>query len=129
MKLLTFAIYDAKVDAHSGQWTAINIATAGRVFQDLVMNENSDFAKHPGDFSLMETGTWDQETAVSTDNGRHIDHGTARQHRSRYLLEQDYQDNHPGQPDELPQKGANGPELAELITERDALRATRKESS
>ncbi len=154
MKLLTFAIYDAKVDAHSGQWTAINAATAGRIFQDLVMDEKSDFAKHPGDFSLMETGTWDQVTAISIDISPHIDHGTARMHRSRYLLEQDYMQNDlqtapahtiaelkkqfsdQNRPPEDGRQTDNSRKnndmiygKAETITEREALRATRKESS
>lgn len=89
MELITFAIYDSKADAHPSTFKAPNLATGCRIFQASVIDEKTHFAKHPGDYSLMETGTYDEVTAIHTDKSPHIDHGTARMWRSRYFLEQD----------------------------------------
>lgn len=90
MELITFAIYDSKADAHPSQFMAPNVAMGCRIFQASVVDDNTQFAKHPGDYILMQTGTWDSVTAINTDISPHIDLGTARMWRSRYLLEQDH---------------------------------------
>ena len=95
MELYTFAIYDSKADSHPSDFKAASVALGCRVFQEAVIDENTHFAKHPGDYSLIQTGTWDQDTAIAKDLAVHIDHGTARMWRAKYFLEQDAHSENP----------------------------------
>ncbi len=119
MKLLTFQIYDSKADAYLPPFEAINEATAARIFQLSVIDPNTMFFKHPGDFSLMETGNRDQSTGICKDNGNHIDHGTARQHQARYDLANPQQDE---QPKLTAKQQVRENTFGKTITNGDALR-------
>ncbi len=86
-----FSIYDSKAGAFLPHWPAPNVAVAVRLFQEGCLIESSPYFKHPGDYTLTEIGTFDQELGLLAPC-THIDHGTALIHKSRALLERDYYD-------------------------------------
>lgn len=118
MKHLKFAIYDSKAAAYLPDWPAINIPTAIRLFQEGCIIPESPYFKHPGDYTLMEVGTYDNETGINEKrpNG-HYDHGSAQVHKSMALLELDFQNQTPE------------PKFGKTITNGDALRAVTKETT
>lgn len=69
--LPTFAILDEKAEMHLPTFTARNRAVAHRMFETAVLQDGHDFNKHPEDYSLWETGTFNQDTGVNTDISPH----------------------------------------------------------
>ncbi len=64
-----------------------------RLFQEGILAEGSPYGKHPGDYTLFEIGTFDQESGDVEKATPKIDHGTATMHKSRALLELDFHEN------------------------------------
>lgn len=87
---LKFAIYDSKAEAHLPDFASPTVGTAIRLFEEGCLQEGTPFQQHPGDYTLMEIGTYDIITGINTDTVPHVDHGTARMHLSRALLERDF---------------------------------------
>lgn len=87
---LKFAIHDSKASAYLPDWNAANAAVAIRLFQQGILTEGSPYYTNPGDYTLFEIGTYDQETGSGTWITPHIDHGNAVALRSRAILEQEY---------------------------------------
>lgn len=88
MKYIKFSIFDSKAGGFLPDWNAINIPTAIRLFQDGIAAPDSAYGKHPGDYSLFEIGTFDQETGDIEKCSPKIDHGTALVLKVRAELEQ-----------------------------------------
>lgn len=77
MKLKLFSIYDSKSKAHSNPFCSAAAGSAIRGFIDLVMDEKSNVAKHPGDYTLMEIGGFDDCTGCLSPHKAAINLGTA----------------------------------------------------
>lgn len=60
MKLYT--IHDSKAEAFITPFFAINQGVAMRMFQTAAMDENHDFHKHAGDFTLFEIAVFDEKS-------------------------------------------------------------------
>ena len=58
-----FCIYDQKAEAYLTPFFLPNENMAIRTFSDCVNSENHQFGKHPGDYSLIHLGTWDDQGA------------------------------------------------------------------
>lgn len=56
---LIFTIYDQKAHAHLTPFYLPTTAMAERTFTDCVNSEDHQFGKHPADYTLIHTGTWD----------------------------------------------------------------------
>lgn len=87
MKYIKFSIFDSKAGGFLPDWNAINVPVAIRLFQEGILTENSVYGKHPGDYTLMEIGTFDQESGEVTNLSPKIDHGTALFHKSQAILQ------------------------------------------
>lgn len=56
-----FVVYDSKAHIYTTPFCMINSATAMRGFSDAVKDINHPYSKHPGDYSLINIGTYDDE--------------------------------------------------------------------
>ena len=58
-----FAIYDSKAESFTNPVYLNSTGLAVRTFSDSVQDPESQFAKHPADYTLFELGTYDDQTA------------------------------------------------------------------
>lgn len=59
-----FSVYDVKSGAYGNPLVIISKAAAIRSFSDSVNDPQSDFSKHPEDYSLNYIGEWDPLTGL-----------------------------------------------------------------
>lgn len=57
------AVYDAKAEIFTQPVFTVAIGEAVRSFQDEVNNPQSQFSKHPEDYTLFHLGTYDETSA------------------------------------------------------------------
>lgn len=62
MKLKLVSIYDAKAEVYSAPIGFPTLGMAERSFVDEVNNPQSNYNKHPEDFTLFHVGDYDQTT-------------------------------------------------------------------
>lgn len=62
MHYRVFAVYDSKVAAFMPCFFVRSKGEGIRSFSDAVNQENSNFKKHAGDFTLFELGGWEDES-------------------------------------------------------------------
>jgi len=62
MKTKVFSIYDSKVKAFMSPFFMQHQGQAIRAFQGLIADKNTNVGKYPADFTLMEIGTFDEES-------------------------------------------------------------------
>ena len=77
MLLKIFAVYDSKLAAHFHPFYAPHAAIAKRAFTATVNDRESQIHAHPADFTLMELGTWNDETGEFSNHEKPINHGLA----------------------------------------------------
>lgn len=73
-----FQIYDSKAEYYL--LPAIIVDTKGlaiRTFQNTVDQQDSVLNRYPEDFTLFETGTWDEKTGITENIKAHIAIGKA----------------------------------------------------
>nr|UXQ87965.1 MAG: nonstructural protein [Microvirus sp.] len=68
MKYKIFTIYDSKAKAHLPPFFLPEQGMAIRVFTDCVNDPTHNFHNHPGDYTLLQIGLWDDNSAVITTN-------------------------------------------------------------
>lgn len=73
-------IHDSKAEAYTGPYKFPTKAFALRAFAEQVNTPGTDFNKHPGDYTLFETGSCNEQTATITDHKAHINLGCAIEH-------------------------------------------------
>ncbi len=66
MKIQIYAIHDAKAQSYLQPFFLHNNDMAKRSFMDATINPESQFCKHPLDYSLFRIGTYDDETSIIT---------------------------------------------------------------
>lgn len=66
MLFTVFSIYDSAVSTWLPPLFARNKGEMLRNFADGVADPKSQLARHPGDYSLFELGTWDDDKCVFT---------------------------------------------------------------
>lgn len=59
-----FAIRDSKADGFMPPFCAVTRGLAVRMFSDVMVDPQGQFAKHPADYSLHEIGVFDTDTAL-----------------------------------------------------------------
>lgn len=62
MNLYIFAIYDSAGSFYKDPFMINNKGIALREFADACNNKETFLSKHPGDYTLFELGTFDQDT-------------------------------------------------------------------
>jgi len=80
MILPVFAIYDSKAQYYGTPWTQPNLQVAKRAFADIASEPGNPVFNNPTDFSLVEIGEFNDETAVITACD-HINYGSADQYK------------------------------------------------
>lgn len=79
MILPLFAIYDSKALNFLSIYQCPNADIAKRAFATAVNDpNNTDLYQYPNDFSLIEIGSYDNETGVVS-SCNHVNHGMAAQ--------------------------------------------------
>lgn len=62
MRVNVFAVYDSKAATYGQPFFSPTIGSAMRAFHTACLDPQSMLAKHPADFSLMQLGTFDDDT-------------------------------------------------------------------
>lgn len=57
-----FTIYDSKMEAYMQPFFMVSKGAAIRAFTDSVNNKETQFNKHPEDFTLFDVGEYDDST-------------------------------------------------------------------
>lgn len=65
-QLKVFAVYDSKVEAFLQPFIMQTKGQAVRAFTDSCNDPQSNFWKHPEDFTLFELGSWDEVSGAYT---------------------------------------------------------------
>ncbi|QXP44345.1 MAG: nonstructural protein [Arizlama microvirus] len=83
MKLLMFTVYDCKVERYLQPFFMQTKGQALRAWTDSVNDSNTNFHKHPEDFTLFEIGSYDDETGKVENHLTPISSGTAMEYINR----------------------------------------------
>lgn len=77
MRQLIFSIFDSKAEAYLRPFYAPTVGSALRDWETACNDPDTAFFKHPGDYTLVELGSFENETAEFTIDEHHTNHGTA----------------------------------------------------
>lgn len=77
MVLKIFTVYDSKADAFLPPFFAQATGVALRMFEESISDPQHQFAKHAGDYTLFELGSFDQATGNITTLKAHLNLGCA----------------------------------------------------
>lgn len=66
MKLLVFSVYDTKVGAYAQPFILRSTGEALRGWIDVVNSKDTQFNKHPEDFTLFHIADYDEESGMFT---------------------------------------------------------------
>lgn len=80
MKYKIFSIYDSKTEAYMQPFFSPTKGHAIRMWQDTISDKNSQFAKHPADFTLFEIGEYNDHNAQVTSLMTPLSLGSALEH-------------------------------------------------
>lgn len=86
MKLKMFAVYDQKAEAYMNPFVMQTKGQAIRAWSDTVNNDDTQFFKHPEDFTLFELAEYDDSTGAVTMHQAKVDLGNAIQYRKQLNL-------------------------------------------
>lgn len=64
MRFSFFAVYDAKVKTFMRPLMARSFGEAERAFSDAVRHPESDYSRHPEDYSLFHVGYFSEDTGL-----------------------------------------------------------------
>lgn len=81
MKLKICSVYDSKVNAYMQPFFCRTTGEATRLWTDTVNDPKTQFFQHPGDFTLMELGVYDEESGRIEMNDAYNNLGTAMQYK------------------------------------------------
>lgn len=82
MKTKIFTVYDSKAECFSAPSFIGATGQATRSFEASANTPDNDFNKYPGDFTLFEIGTWDDEKAIITMYESKVNLGTALEYKT-----------------------------------------------
>nr|QJB19269.1 MAG: nonstructural protein [Microvirus sp.] len=71
MKFRVFAIYDDKAKAYLPPFIMPETGQAVRLFTDAVNNPQTQYFKHPADYTMFQIGEFDDNTGVLKPGGTH----------------------------------------------------------
>lgn len=75
--LKIFTVYDSKAEAYLQPFFAKTTGLATRDFEAASNSEDHQFYKYPGDYTLFELGTFNENSAKFTQTGAPLNLGTA----------------------------------------------------
>lgn len=74
-----FTVYDSKAEAYLPPFFYGATGEAVRSFEAAANSQDHDFNRFAGDYTLFETGTWDEQTDTHVSLKAHVNLGTALQ--------------------------------------------------
>jgi len=77
MKMIAFSVYDSKSEVYMLPFFSNSTASGLRLFSDATNEPKSVFYRHPGDYTLFEIGTYDDNKGIMLAYNAQINHGTA----------------------------------------------------
>lgn len=83
MKLKVFSVYDSKVQAYMQPFYAVTVGAASRSFADACLDESSQMAKHPEDYTFFQVGEFDDSTGVFLEFPAPVSLGNALEYVSK----------------------------------------------
>ena len=86
MRLVLFTVHDSKTEAFIQPYYALTVAAGLRMFETAANDDNQNFHRHAGDYTLFELGTFDQDSAKFDLHHTPINHGLALQHLHEPVL-------------------------------------------
>nr|UXQ88026.1 MAG: nonstructural protein [Microvirus sp.] len=66
MNQLIFTVFDAKAECYGTPFFLPTVGQAVRALTDCVDNPEHEFGRHPGDYNLMQIGTYSDSDAAIT---------------------------------------------------------------
>lgn len=72
-----FSVYDQKAEAYLEPFTAQTSGVAIRMFEQAANDQNHNFGKFAGDYTLFEVGVFDQDAGKPVPHEHVINHGCA----------------------------------------------------
>lgn len=82
-----FTIYDEKAESYLPPFFLPNAGMAKRTFGDCVKDEKHAFGQHPSDYTLMELGTYDDQTGTLNPNEKNKSLGNGLEYAQEELFE------------------------------------------
>lgn len=83
MRHKVFSVYDSKAEAYLQPFFSITAGQATRSFSDACLDQNHQFHKHAGDYTLFEIGTYEDETGIMLAHQSKINLGTALEYLAK----------------------------------------------
>lgn len=77
-----FAVWDSKVEAYLTPFFMRTKGEAVRAWQSVVNDPKTNFAKYPGDYTLMEIGEYDEYSGNIKGHEKKVAIGTALEFKS-----------------------------------------------
>jgi len=82
MVLKIYSVYDTKVEAYLQPFFMQTKAAAIRAWADAISDPNTQFNKHPNDFTLYELGQYDDQSGIITNYDVKIHLGNASEYKN-----------------------------------------------
>jgi hypothetical protein len=76
-----FTVYDSKLEAYLQPFFMQSKGAAIRAFSDSSNDTQTQFSKHPGDFTLFEIGEYDDQNGNLKNYASKVNLGTALEHK------------------------------------------------
>lgn len=83
MQLKVFSVYDSKTEMYSHPMNFVTRGQGIRWFSDELENPQSQYSRHPEDFTLFELGEYDDNEGVFTNHEAKVSLGTALELKAR----------------------------------------------
>lgn len=85
--MLIYSVYDSKAGAYITPIYAVTDGVAIRMFQEAATDENHDFYKYAGDFTLFKLGEWNEIAGTITPYPSKQNMGTALELKSTSYIQ------------------------------------------
>jgi hypothetical protein len=80
MIVKVYSVYDSKAKTWEQPQFVVNKGAAARSWYDLVNQQNTQYNKHPEDYTLYEIGQWDDQAGIVTTYEKKESLGIAIEH-------------------------------------------------
>lgn len=81
MILKVFSVFDCKASAYMQPFFMASVGEAIRSWQEVSNDGKSTISKYPGDFTLFEIGSYDDQTGSFSMKQSYVNLGTALSHK------------------------------------------------
>lgn len=82
-KLIVYAVFDSKISTYAQPFFMRTKGEALRGWQEVANDPKTQISKYPGDFALMELGTYDESTGQFENHRAPVNCGLAIEYKSQ----------------------------------------------